>query len=86
MTSSSERAALLSAAADALGDNDLGRRWVLTGGEDHPLLATFPSAKLPDAFRAIGRVGSAGANAVTVSGQDPHDLIGSEAGWDHYQP
>ena len=37
--------------------------WVLTGGEDHALLATFPSAAVPDGFRVIGRIdepGSAG--------------------------
>jgi thiamine-monophosphate kinase len=81
-----ERAALLSAAAEALGDHDLGLRWVLTGGEDHPLLATFPSTELPDGYQAIGRVRSSGALRVTVSGQDPRDLVGAGKGWDHYQP
>ncbi|WP_162301600.1 thiamine-phosphate kinase [Nesterenkonia muleiensis] len=33
------------------------RDWVLTGGEDYSLLATFPEdAALPDGFRSIGRV------------------------------
>ena len=33
------------------------REWMLAGGEDHALLATFPSGTaLPDGFRAIGRV------------------------------
>ncbi|MGF1662798.1 MAG: thiamine-phosphate kinase [Kineosporiaceae bacterium] len=31
--------------------------WVLTGGEDHALLATFPpTARLPESFQMIGRV------------------------------
>ncbi len=33
------------------------RQWMLTGGEDHALLATFPaSATVPADFRVIGRV------------------------------
>ena len=32
-------------------------QWVLTGGEDHALLATFPSdALIPAPFRRVGRV------------------------------
>lgn len=42
--------------------------WMLTGGDDHALLATFPAdAPLPDGFRAIGRV-TAGEAAVLVDG------------------
>ena len=42
--------------------------WVLRGGEDHALLATFPAgAALPDGFTAIGRV-SAGEASVLVDG------------------
>lgn len=43
-------------------------RFVLTGGEDHSLLATFPAAsELPEGFTVIGEV-RAGAG-VTVDGQ-----------------
>jgi thiamine-monophosphate kinase len=42
--------------------------WVLRGGEDHALLATFPAdSALPEGFTAIGRV-SAGPAAVLVDG------------------
>lgn len=53
-------------AADALNVDAM--RWVLTGGEDHALVATFPAAAtLPDGWRRIGRV-TAGAGSVTVDG------------------
>jgi thiamine-monophosphate kinase len=42
--------------------------WMLTGGDDHALLATFPAGKpLPDGFLAIGHV-TAGEAAVLVDG------------------
>ena len=41
--------------------------WILTGGEDHALAATFPAGtKLPKGFRAIGTV-TAGDPLVTVN-------------------
>jgi len=50
----------LIAVAAALGVDPLG--WVLSGGEDHALLACFPAAAtLPAGFRVIGRVRAAGA-------------------------
>ena len=59
-------------------------RWVLTGGEDHGLLATFPAgAELPSEFRVVGRVLEATAErgpSVTVQGS-VH--VGHE-GWDHF--
>lgn len=71
----------LSAAADALGAD--ARGWLLTGGEDHGLLATFPAGTpLPAPFRAIGRVLPAGEGpSVTVGGSAP-DVEGP--GWDHF--
>lgn len=57
--------------------------WVLGGGEDHGLLATFPAgAPLPAPFRAIGRVLPVGDDepAVTLDGTDP----GVATGWDHF--
>jgi thiamine-monophosphate kinase len=42
-------------AAAALGKDPL--EWVLTGGEDHALVATFPpGSELPPGWRAVGRV------------------------------
>lgn len=46
------------------------REWMLTGGEDHALLATFPAgAALPDGFVATGTVAACAAEpTVTVDG------------------
>jgi thiamine-monophosphate kinase len=53
--------------------------WVLAGGEDHALAATFPaSAELPPGWRAIGRVVS--GEGVTVDGE-PYRRAG---GWSHF--
>lgn len=55
--------------------------WLLTGGEDHALAATFPpDATLPAGWAAIGEV-RAGEPAVLVEGR-PYD--GGAAGWDHF--
>lgn len=72
-------------------DAALARDWVLTGGEDHGLLATFPAGTvLPEPFRAVGRVvdgrrsgdpGGPGA-AVTVDGIAPR---AHGVGWDHFK-
>ncbi len=44
------------------------REWMLTGGDDHALLATFPAgAALPDGFTVIGSVGE-GDPSVVVDG------------------
>ncbi|RFU19474.1 thiamine-phosphate kinase [Geodermatophilus marinus] len=55
--------------AAALGGDPLA--WVLTGGEDHALLATFPAgAVLPAGWAAVGAVREApGGAAVTVDGE-----------------
>jgi thiamine-monophosphate kinase len=43
--------------------------WVLSGGEDHSLLATFPpSAKIPISFKVIGKVLSSGDPSVLIDG------------------
>ena len=74
--------ALLAPAAEALGA-DAGS-WILSGGEDHGLLATFPAgATLPEPFRAIGVLQAPGAHpagTVLVDGVEP---TGSP-GWDHF--
>lgn len=63
--------------APALGV-DAALEAVLTGGEEHSLLATFPAATpLPAPFRPIGRV-VAGAG-VTVGG-----VPRTGGGWDHF--
>jgi thiamine-monophosphate kinase len=55
--------------------------WVLTGGEDHALLATFPAdAALPTGFRAVGEV-LEGEPGVLVDGS-AYDGAG---GFDHYR-
>jgi thiamine-monophosphate kinase len=56
--------------------------WVLRGGEDHALLATFPAgAPLPDGFAAIGRVG-VGEAGVLVDGE----RTTGAGGHDHFGP
>lgn len=64
--------------AAALGGADpMG--WVLTGGEDHALLATFPAGTpLPDGWRPVGRVRE--GSGVTVDGE-PYE----GSGWDHFR-
>ena len=54
--------------AAALGDDPMA--WVLTGGEDHSLLATFPpDVGLPEGWSTIGSVRAGDNAAVLVSGE-----------------
>jgi len=54
-------------------------RWVLTGGEDHSLAATFaPGTRLPPRWRVIGVVKQ--GNGVVVDGQP----WAHAPGWDHF--
>lgn len=56
------------------------REWVLTGGEDHQLLACFPpDVALPPPFRAIGAV-VAGPGEVLLDGR----AAGGAGGWRHF--
>jgi thiamine-monophosphate kinase len=58
--------------AAALGGDPMA--WVLTGGEDHALVATFPAGTgLPPGFAAVGEV-SAGAPGVRVDGVAADDV------------
>jgi thiamine-monophosphate kinase len=67
----------LVAVGAALGVDPI--QFVLGGGEDHPLVATFPAGKaLPDGFREIGTV-TEGAG-VTVDGE----LYDGDPGWSHF--
>ncbi|ALE92486.1 thiamine-monophosphate kinase [Arthrobacter alpinus] len=80
-----ELATALEDTAAALGADSL--EWVLTGGEDHGILSTFPAATtLPAGFIRIGSVVSAEANqpAVTISGQNLRSVITGAVGWDHF--
>jgi len=61
--------------------------WVLTGGEDHSLVATFPaSTQLPSRWRVIGQVRAAGGSVAGVAGVTvdgvPH---AGPAGWQHFR-
>ncbi|EME19052.1 thiamine-phosphate kinase [Rhodococcus triatomae] len=80
---------VLRAAADELGDD--ADAWVLTGGEDHALAATFPpGVELPDGWRRIGVVLNdtdvrGGASAAVGAGV----LVGGRertgaAGWESF--
>ena len=85
-----DRAALVRACVDdagplqqvgsALGVDPLA--WVLTGGEDHALVATFPArAALPVGWTPIGRVRKGRAAGVLVDGQPAGDVareVGAE--------
>lgn len=56
--------------------------WLLAGGEDHGLLATFPpDASLPAGFRPIGEVRSREDELVLVDGRPPRPGV---VGWDHF--
>ncbi|MFC4060716.1 thiamine-monophosphate kinase [Planomonospora corallina] len=53
--------------------------WVLTGGDDHALAATFPrGVRLPPAWAEIGRV--TGGEGVLVEGRPQ-----GRGGWDHFR-
>ncbi|PNI10556.1 thiamine-phosphate kinase [Arthrobacter sp. AFG7.2] len=68
-------------AAELLGTD--ARDWVLGGGEDHGLLATFPSGTpLPPGFTAIGSIQALGINegpGVRIAGRSAET-----GGWDHF--
>ena len=64
--------------------SSMALEWMLTGGEDHSLVAAFPaSAQLPPHWRVIGRVRAvdAAGPGVTVDGV-PHTGPG---GWQHFR-
>lgn len=75
-------------------------RWILTGGEDHALLATFPDGSaLPDGFTPIGRVlppVESSAQGLGTETEQPATQYGAvrvvgvrmgglEGGWDHFR-
>lgn len=71
----------LAPASDILGTDPLA--WVLGGGEDHGLLATFPpDMQLPPGFTAIGSVQAPGDNespGIKIAGH-----AADTGGWDHF--
>ncbi len=68
--------AVLEEAAMAIGHD--AKIWVLSGGEDHSLLATFPAgAAIPRAFKPIGVVVPQGPSPVMLGAQPL-----PESGWD----
>jgi thiamine-phosphate kinase len=74
--------------AKFLGDFSLVRKWILSGGEDHGLLATLAAADQPKLkghpqARPIGRILPADGlepGTVLVAGQHPNLPLG----WDHF--
>lgn len=56
-----------------------GAALVLTGGEDHALLATFPPGAVPPGFRVLGEVRE--GSGVLVDGADPASAV---PGWDPF--
>ncbi|HEX6501277.1 MAG TPA: thiamine-phosphate kinase [Micromonosporaceae bacterium] len=55
-------------------------QWILTGGDDHALAATFPAGTaLPGGWRVVGRVAS--GTGVTVGGA----RYAGPGGWDHFR-
>ena len=82
----------LTEVASALGADP--RHWVLTGGEDQALVATFPPDRsLPEGWRAIGSVaqGQSGSEGQVPEGQVSERVtVDSEtyegtAGWQHWR-
>jgi thiamine-monophosphate kinase len=75
----SDRTASLSRPAPPPAPADVAQEWVLTGGEDHSLVATFPAGtRLPPRWRVIGKVGP--GQGIVVDGQ-PRS---ADLGWDHF--
>ena len=75
-------AAVLELAAQSMTARDDVSRdpmdWVLYGGEDHSLLATFPQgSEIPRGFKVIGSVLKRGTAAVTLGG-----VVLEAKGWD----
>lgn len=59
--------------------------WVLAGGDDHSLVATFPAGgTLPQMFTMIGRVAAPGANGAGVAVDGRH-WSGQGGGHDHFR-
>jgi len=66
----------LVAVGGALGADPLG--FILGGGDDHALLATFPEGSVPDGWQVVGTVAEGGG--VTVDGAEYE----GPTGWTHF--
>lgn len=66
----------LQAVGAALGADPI--QFILAGGDDHALLATFPDGSVPEGWLTIGTV--AEGSGVTVDGQE----YDGPAGWAHF--
>ncbi len=66
----------LVAVGSALGADPLG--FILGGGDDHALLATFPEGSVPDGWQTVGTVGE--GSGVTVDGEE----YDGPTGWTHF--
>lgn len=66
----------LTAVGAALGADPLG--FILGGGDDHALLATFPEGAVPDGWTVVGAV--AEGSGVTVDGAE----YDGPTGWTHF--
>ena len=70
----------LAAAASAYNMDP--REWMLTGGDDHALLATFaPGARIPEGFAVIGEVLAGQEPGVRVDGH----LVQGTGGHEHFR-
>ena len=66
----------LQAVGAALGADPL--QFILGGGDDHALLATFPEGSVPDGWETVGSVGE--GSGVTVDGGE----YDGPTGWTHF--
>lgn len=74
------RVGALRHAAAALARPEDWRRWVLTGGDDHALVATFPATvPLPQQWTPVGTVTN--GHGVAVDGASWPDA----GGWEHFR-
>jgi len=72
----------VAAVGQALGTDPMS--YVLTGGEDHALVATFDMGDVPKQWVVIGKVAQLGtvpSGAVLVDG---HGWAGAVGGWQHF--
>ena len=73
---------LVSTAA-AFGVDPMG--WILAGGDDHAIVATFPPKKrMPRGFTAIGKVAPAPVGAVLIDGVAYADAFEQMPGFRHF--
>ena len=72
----------VAAVGQALGVDPMS--YVLTGGEDHALVATFDMGQVPKQWVVIGKVAPLGVVAPGSVLVDGHGWAGPSAGWRHF--